>query len=289
MSKRLEEAISESAGKSIRQWVRLTGRLTSKTDAPWLDCPMGHGSRIGSEFYAELAERQNLKIELSQTSGLLPDFDALKGRGFDPSQVCKEVRHFYEHTACYRLEAWSEAAIPTRIFLWGLTRFVSREMNQLNFPISSLELARGMSSEIIPMQNLDGKRVYTGWLRRLAIDDRVIYTGLYSIETLPGLGDPCIKVSFPLPGGSSTVFLRPEARPDGSLTLISSGSKFGDTGFYRMVEVKENVWRVKHLSTLRENFHVYLDKQGILRTDHIVKCLGFTPLKLHYRLERISE
>ena len=54
-------------------------------------------------------------------------------------------------------------------------------MDQLNFPVSSLELAGGMTSEVLPMVGPGGERVYTGWLRRLADHDRVIYTGLYSV------------------------------------------------------------------------------------------------------------
>src|SRR3954465_11267230 len=103
-------AIGGTAGAGIRRWVRLTGRKVARRDAPWLDCPMGPPGRIGPEFYANLAEREHLEIRPSPDAGLLPDFDALRGRGFDPSAVRPEIRDFYEHTARYRLEAWSEAA-----------------------------------------------------------------------------------------------------------------------------------------------------------------------------------
>jgi len=249
---------------------------------------MGPQGRIGAEFYKYLAERENLATQRAPNAGLLPCFDALRGPDFDPDQVCPDVRDFYEHTACYRLEAWSEAALSTRFFLWGLTRFVSRRMDQLNFPVSSLELAGGMTSDVLPMVRSNGQRAYTGWLRRLATSDRVIYTGLYSVEKPVGWPNPCVKVSFPLPFGSSTVFLRPEAQPDGSFRLISSGDQFGEPGFYRMVDLDAGHWRVRYIRTLRELFHVYVDRQGTLRTDHVVRFLGLTPLRLHYKLERIG-
>jgi hypothetical protein len=44
---------------------------------------------------------------------------------------------------------------------------------------------------------------------------------------------------------------------------------------------------VRYIRTLRETFHVYVDPQGTLRTDHTVRFLGFTPLRLHYKLERL--
>jgi hypothetical protein len=284
----LSEAIARFSAASIRQWVRLTGKRIAKREAAWLDCPMGPPGRIGAEFYDYLAARENLTTERAPEAGLLPRFDALRGPAFDPDKVRPEVRDFYEHTACYRLEAWSEAALSTRFFLWGLTTFVSRRMDQLNFPVSSLELAGGMTSDILPMVRANGERAYTGWLRRLAASDRVIYTGLYSIGKPPGYSNPCVKVSFPLPYGSSTVFLRPEAQPDGSFKLISSGARLGEPGFYRMVEADAEHWRVRYIRTLREFFHVYVDRQGTLRTDHTVRFLGLTPLRLHYKLERVG-
>lgn len=273
----------------IRTWVRLTGRRVQKDEAPWLNCPMGPRGQIGVEFYAALAAREQLSIEKSPDAGLLPDFDVLARAGFDPGRVHPDVRKFYEHTARFQLQAWSEAPLLTRFFLWGLTRFVSRPMDQLNFPVSSLELAGGMSSEVLPMNNSQGIRVYTGWSRCLMKSNQVIYTGLYSTERPGGDGDPCVKVSFPLPLGSATVFLRPEVDTDGSFRLISSGRRFGDPGFYRMVEVGEDLWKVRYIKTLREFFHVYVDDQGVLRTDHIVRFLGLTALRLHYRLEERLE
>jgi hypothetical protein len=222
-------------------------------------------------------------------AGLLEDFDDLKGTTFDPAAVDPAIRDFYEHTAAYRLEAWSEAGLPTRLFLWVLTRFVSRRMDQLNFPVSSLDLAGGMTSRILPMIDPLGRRVYTGWLRQLAADGRVIYTGLYAVERPGGDRDPCVKVSFPVPRGSATVFLRPEAGRDGSLRLISAGTGFGEPGFYRMLEVDAGHWRVCYLRTLRERFEVYRDRCGILRCEHTVWFLGFKVLRLAYKMERTRQ
>ena len=94
---------------------------------------MGPPNRIGSEFYTQLAAGQRLKILPVADHGLLPEFAALRGAGFDQAQVCQQVRDFYEHTSCYELAVWSEAPVLPRFFLWGLTKFVSRRMDQLNF------------------------------------------------------------------------------------------------------------------------------------------------------------
>jgi hypothetical protein len=284
----LSKGIGIAAAAGIRLWVRLTGRRVAKGAAPWLQCPTGPPGRIGAEFYELLARRENLRIQPSPDAGLLPSFGALTGRGCDPASVHPAVRDFYEHTSCYRLEAWSEAGVWTRAFLWALTRFVSRRMDQLNFPVSSLELASGMSSSVLPMVEVaSGRRAHTGWLRRLSGSGLVIYTGLYSVEKPAAFPDPCVKVSFPLPYGSATVFLRPESQPDGSFKLVSSGSGFGEPGFYRMVEAGAGHWRVRYIKTLREYFHVYVDREGTLRTEHTVRFLGFTVLRLLYKMDRV--
>ena len=282
----LADRIGGTTASGIRTYVRLTGKRIARRDAPWLESPLGPAGRIGGEFYARLAESQRLEVLPPADHGLLPRFDALRGAGCDPDRVCPQIRDFYEHTSCYDLAVWSEAPVLTRFFLWGLTRFVSRRMDQLNFPISSLELAGGMTNEILPFVSESRERIYTGWLRRRAADGAVVYAGLYTTGRPGSHPDPCVKVSFPLPRGSATVFFRPEAQPDGSFKLISSGSRFGDPGFYRMTEAGPEHWRVRYFRRLRESFHLYLNARGELRTDHAVTYLGVTVFRMHYKLER---
>jgi hypothetical protein len=146
---------------------------------------LGARGKIGAQFYNSLAKREKLTLQMAPDAGLLTDFSALRGPDFDPDKVDPRIRDFYEHTALYEFDVWSEANLWTRVFLWVLTRFVSQNMDQLNFPVSSLELAHGMSSEVLPLYDSNGKRVYTGWLRRLKKSQRVIYTGLYSVAQPP--------------------------------------------------------------------------------------------------------
>lgn len=271
----------------IRLWLRLCGRKVRKADAPWLDCPMGPRGRIGEDLYRFLAEREELEICPELGVGLLPDFDRLAGPDFDSSQIRAEVRHFYEHTSLYHLEAWSEANPFTRLFLWVLVTFVSRRMDQLNFPVSALETSGGITSDILPLRDRDGRTRYTGWLRKLASSGRVVYAGLYTTGSTARRAAPCVKVTFPVPLGSATVFLVPVAGPDGSLELTSQGRRFGDPGFYRMLEVDDEHWKVRYLRTLREHFRIYVDDAGVLRTDHKVRFLGLTVLRLHYKMVRV--
>lgn len=283
-----KSALGALTASGIRLWISTTGRRVARTEAPWLDSPFGPATGvIGPAFYGELAAREELEISPEPNAGLLPNFDLLAGPTFDPAAVRPGIRDFYEHTSRYRLDAWSEAAVSTRVFLQLLTS-ASRGMDQLNFPVSSLELSGGLTNEVLPMIDAVGRTIRTGWLRRYVESGRVVYTGLYTVAQPPGAEGPCVKVSFPLPNGSSTMFLRPEAVADGSFKLISSGKQFGDAGFYRMVGEGPEHWRVRYLRTMQESFHVFLDAQGTLRTEHIVRFMGAAPLRLHYRMEPLA-
>ena len=268
----------------IHLWVRLTGKLVRKSDAPWLAAPLGTRERIGADIYERIARAEGLELRKPRDGGMLDNFNLLRGPNFDPDGVHPVIRHFYEHAAQYKLEVWSEVSLTGRFFLWLLVEFISRRMDQLNFPVSSLEVAKGMTSEVVQLlEPSTGKVRYTGWLRRLKSSGRVIYAGLYSATQVPGEANPCVKVTFPC-RGSANVYLLPVAYPDGSFGLVSSGSAFGKSGFYRMIDGEPGHYIVRHVRTLREIFHVYVDDEGVLRTEHSVLFLGLTIIRLHYKI-----
>jgi len=268
----------------IQVWVRLTGKRLRKADAPWLSCPLGKRGRIGTAIYERIAREEHLQIRVPTNAGLIPDFNALNGPSFNPESIHPAIRHFYEHAASYHLDVWTEVSLIGRFFLWLLVEFISRRMDQLNFPISSLEVAKGMSSEVVQLiEPGSGRVVYTGWLRRLKSSGHVIYAGLYSTVQVPGEPNPCVKVTFPCKG-SANVYLSPVAHPDGSFGLDSSGSSWGRSGFYRLAGSGADSWRVRYVKTLHELFHVYVDDEGVLRTEHRISFLGLTIIRLHYKM-----
>ena len=274
---------------SIEWLVRLTGRKIRKSEAPWLDCVLGKPGVIGTGVYQRIAEEEKLEIGQPPEAGLIPNFEDLRGPSFDPERVDPRIRHFYEHTGLYKLEVWSEVYFAGKFVLWLLVEFISRRMDQLNFPISSLEVAKGMTSEIVQLREpVSGRLAYTGWLRRFRATGKVIYAGLYSVTQIPGEASPCVKVTFPC-YGSSSVYLRPCGYADGTFGLVSTGAAFGRSGFYRVVESGADHWRVRNFKTLHEIFHVYADEDGILRTDHEITFVGLTILKLHYKMTLVQK
>ncbi len=272
----------------IYRLIWIFGRTHRRADIPWLLGPTG-GPVIGAAAYEEVATAEGLSIERhARHGGLVPDFHQLDGEGFAAAEVHASIRDFYEHTAEFAMDVWSRTYFPANLALALLVTTISRQVNQLNFPLSPLETARGMTSEIISLRTPDGAVKYTGWFRTLASDERrAIYTGFYMTERVPAEPAPCVKVVFPMPNGNATVILRPQLR-GGALELDSSGGRFGGAGFYR-VQIRDadrvRVWRIR---TLKEHFRVFVDDRGALRCDHSVRFLGLPVLRLHYKMFRSS-
>ena len=270
----------------IYQLIWVFGRTRRWEDVPWLVGPLG-GREIGETPYAEVAAAEGLTLERrAGHGGLLPSFSALRSDAFDPGAVHPLVREFYEQTAEFAMDVWSRTYFPMSIGLALLVTTISRMVNQLNFPLSPLDTAHGISSEIILLRRPDGTIRYTGWFRTLTGQRRVLYTGFYMTERAPNAPGPCVKVAFPMPHGNATVVLRPEVGEGGSLVLDSSGTRFGDPGFYRLDARGADRVRVWHIRSLKEKFHVYVDAAGTLRCDHSVRFLGLPVLRLHYKMFR---
>lgn len=269
----------------IRSLISVFGRVVRESSAPWLSGPVG-SDYIGDTPYEEVAARENLElVRRASGGGLIADAGVLDAPGFRIAELRREVRHFYEHTASYRMDVWSDTFFPAKIGLWLLVTTISREVNQLNFPLHALATAKGIDSEIVLLKERSGGVRYAGWYRRLMEQGRTLYTGFYMTTRVPHCDGACVKVVFPMPNGNATVILRPSIDGDGHLRLSSQGRRFGDAGFYRVHRIGDDRLRVWRVSTLHEEFRVYLDDGGVLRCDHAVRFLGMPVLHLHYRIE----
>lgn len=142
-----------------------------------------------------------------------------------------------------------------------------------------------MTSEVVSVIDPgSGRALFSGWTRQLVGTGHVIYAGAYSTCRVPNHSGPCVRVVFPLPNGNAIVIMRPIAREDGSLLLVSAGDGFGSPGFYFTVHGKGVVW-ARYLRGLRESIHVFGSTEDV-RADHVLTLFGATFLRLHYRLRR---
>ncbi len=99
-----------------------------------------------------------------------------------------------------------------------------------------------------------------------------------------------MHVTFPLEEGNVQVFLRPSVLPDGSLELSSPAGEFGADGAYVVVRDPRRADRTDHAARapIHERFRVYVDGEGVLRTDHELRVFNATAVRLHYKLEPLT-
>jgi len=281
--------VKSAATWTTQLWVAATGRTTTLAETPWLAGPVGDTRRIGGDCFREIAAREGLSIQDGPGSrGILPDFGALDGPQFRASSVSNGVRHFYEHTSAYELDAWAEWCGAFRPFGWLLAVLFSRRLQQLNVPLSGLDTSRGLTNSVwYLVHDASHSRRYAVWLRNLVGSGDTLYAGSYGPSEVPGWNGACVKVTFPLPNGNAQVIMKPTVHDDGSVSLVSSGRRFGDPGFYFTVRRDDGRLFARYVSSMRETIRVYETGTDETRADHTLTIWGFVFLRLHYRLRRL--
>lgn len=268
-----------------QRWVQHTGRRVRWAEHPWLEAPVGDVDVIGTGFFERFAARHDLVVRRDGGSrGLLDRFDDLAGPRCAVERIDPGIRHFYEHTSEYGLDAWSEWCGFYRPFGGLLAALFSRRLQQLNLPLSPLDNRLGITSEVLRLETRDGHPRWSAWVRTSVASGAAIYVGSYSVGRVPGRDGGCVKVAFPLPHGYALVIMWPESHDDGSLTLHSHGRGFGDAGFYFYVEDRPGEGWARVVRSMVERIHVFRDPAGVLRADHELRIWGGRFLHLHYRL-----
>jgi hypothetical protein len=270
-----------------QQWVKVTGRRVPAPLPEWLHGPVGKTSGVGRHFFNDLAAEEGLEVRRNgPTRGLLA-LERLRGPNFDPDRVSPTVRAFYERTSDFEMESWSEWCGFFKPFGRLLAIVFSRRLQQLNVPLDPLDTSGGTTTEVVQLVGATGEVKLTAWIRELPRTGNVLYAGSYLTCMVPNYGGPCVHVVFPLPTGNALVILRPEVHEDGSMTVTSSGRRFGDPGFYFTVHCSdERVW-ARYVRAMRESIHVYESGEpGEVRGDHVLRFFGFVFLRLHYRLRQ---
>lgn len=269
-----------------QQWVKATGRRFAPQKDAWLTGPIGGTDVISDRFFRDLATAECLDIRENEPhAGLLESFDRLGLSEAERRRLNPRVADFYERTSDYDFEIWSEWRGPFRPFGWLLSVIFSRRLQQLNLPLSAMDSAKGIQSNIIKLREKEsGEAKWTVWYRILKASRQVIYSGVYTTCALPGREGRYLKVIFPLPNGSATVIMRHEVLPDGALKLSSDGRRHGDHGFYFTLTNHRGKHWARFVRAMHEWITVYEDEEGVLRADHRLHFYGLPFLTLHYKM-----
>lgn len=269
---------------ATRRFWRRVGRPVDLAEHPWLDAPVHTAGPVGDGWLDAAAQRLGgTVLRDDDRAGLLPDLAALDGPGFTAGSLHPLVRDFYEHTAGWRMDAWSQwspvAAPGGSLIAWAF----GRRVQQLAIPVRPLDVSRGIDSRVLPVLDAAGEQVWAGWLRRLRATGDILFSGAYRSTAVPGHAGPCVHVAFPLEQGNVQVFLAPTAREDGALVLDSGPGAFGAPGAYVLVLDDDGRTHAAR-APVHERFVVFVDDEGVLRTDHDLRLGPLRALRLHYRM-----
>jgi len=266
-------------------WRTMGRRVDLDGEHAWLRAPAADSGAIGESWLDAAAASVAGSVGRGEGGGLVPDLAALDGRGFVADSLNPAVRHFYEHTDEWTMDAWSSWS---PVFAPGgliIEHLFGRRLQQLALPVQPLDVSHGIDSEVITIRDAAGEQVWAAWLRRLRRNGQFLFSGAYAVRALPGAQRPGIHVTFPLENGNVQVFLQPEVRRDGALVLTSARGPFGGPGAYVVVHGRGGgAWAAK--VPIHEEFIVFVDDRSELRTDHELRVGPARALRLHYRMRR---
>jgi hypothetical protein len=281
---RLEEWGGGLSDRATQRWVIATGRPILFAEQMWLDGPVGAPEGIADDWIEQHATRVGASITENGTGGLLADLRLCDGPGFDAERLHPQVRDFYEATARWQLDVWSRWARWAEPGGRLINAVFARRLRQLALPTDPLQTAYGMHSRVITFTGLGGEHLGTAWQRTLRTNGATVFGGFYGVASLPGALRPSVRVVFPLPNGSVTVFLRPDAMAHGALRLTSPPGNFGQDGAYLVVRPDGGDQGWARRVPLPERFAIFVDEAGDLRCNHQLRLWRAEVIRLHYRL-----
>ena len=269
-----------------QQWVIICGRKINPSENTWLFGTFGEVSGNGEKFIHQLAEKEDLTIiRKSNSKGLLDSILSLNLSENEIKKLPKNVIDFYEKTSEYKLQLNVKWNPIFKIFGYVVNRLFSQRINQLNIPTNNIQSSENLTSEIIELVAKNTNEVkYTIWLRKFQSTGKVIYSGIYTTCLLPS-GITCVKAIFPLPKGNATVILKPSVGEKNELILDSSGNKFGDAGFYFLLnDSKGNCWS-KYIKSFTDKL-IVSDENEKLKAKQTLKLWRLKVARFEYEMKK---
>jgi hypothetical protein len=264
--------------------VSLLAERVSAADLPFVVPRPARSRYVGTTYVRDLAGELGADYTAdAPDAGIVASLDALAGPELDPGQVDPLVREFYEHTTRFALDIVPQWRLWVRPGYLLYRTLIARPLGQASMPMNQREAQRGIRSRIDTVTGVDGVVSVRGWVRSFADDDEPIMLGIYTTYTHGDHG--YVSVGFPVPEGSFTATLRPQARPDRGLRLTSRVHD-GQAGHYlTYIDTAADELTALAVPGFEEQLDVFVDN-GRLRAEHAFWVFGFPFLTLHYRIER---
>lgn len=267
-----------------QQWVIIRGTKINPFENLWLIGPFGEIGGVGETFIYQLAEKENLSIIRDPNpKGLLDSISNLNLSEDEIKRLSIGIADFYERTSEYNINFSVKWNPVFKVFGYLINRLFSQRINQLNIPTQNIQTPENLTSEIIELVAKDTNEVkYTIWLRKFQSTGKIVYSGIYTTCVLPS-GITCIKAIFPLPKGNATVILKPSVGEKNEFVLDSSGKRFGDAGFYFLLnDSKENVW-CKYVKSFSDKL-IINDESEKLKAQQTLKLWNFKVAGFEYNM-----
>ena len=267
--------------------VSLLAERVPAADLPFVVPRPARSAYVGTDYIRGLAEELGGAYTAgAQDAGIVGSIESLGGPDLDPGEVDPLVREFYEHTTRFALDIVPEWRAWVRPGYLLYRTLVARPLGQASLPMNQREAHRGIRSRIDTITDVEGAVSVRGWVRSFADDDEPIMLGIYTTYTHDDCG--YVSVGFPVPEGSFTATLRPQARRDGGLTLTSR-VRDGQAGHYlTYVDTAADELTALAVHGFEEQLDVFVE-DGVLRAEHAFWVFGFPFLVLHYRIARKAD
>ena len=264
--------------------VSLLAERVPAAELPFVVPRPARSAYVGTGYIRDLAEELGGTYAAdAQDAGIVGSIESLRGPDLDPGEVDPLVREFYEHTTRFALDIVPEWRAWVRPGYLLYRTVVARPLGQASLPMNQREAHRGIRSRIDTITDVEGAISVRGWVRSFADDDEPIMLGIYTTYTHDDCG--YVSVGFPVPEGSFTATLRPQARPDGGLRLTSR-VRDGQAGHYlTYVDTAADELTALAVHGFEEQLDVFVE-DGVLRAEHAFWVFGFPFLVLHYRIAR---
>lgn len=264
---------------TTQYWNILMGRKVDAQRDGWLLGPIGGIGEDAGRFIERIAGERGLRIERNLPGSGLVERPEEWGIPLRPG-----IADFYTRTTDYRLAVRTLWTPLFGSFGYLVAKLFSRRIQQLNLPRGGGD-DTPFETEIIKLVDGDGHPEFTIWHRSLRETGEVVFSGIYTSCRLPS-GECCVKVIFPLPRGSATVIFRPESDAQGNLSLVSSGRKYGDPGFYFLVEDRQGCLWKHYLPSVRENILISERGDGVLEAEHTLRLWSLKVFRMIYGIAR---